>query len=331
MLRERYGVKGGYELEIENYRAYKQETSLYLIMNVNGRKEQELSELKNISEQLRTFGDKEVPVLLATNDGKTISEWQGNNYCLLQYENIKPLHARKMGKKLARFHFRGRHMPFPVESIKRIGQWKELWEKRLDQMEGFWNGKLNQGPENEFEKMFFDSFPYYMGLTENAVQYLIDTELDIKPEAVDTGTVCHERCNRQIWGREQLIKNPYDWVFDHASRDLAEYIRERYFYNSQTYQPEIRKFMAEYQQVNRLSPFSWRLLFARLMFPLHYFECIEAYYISTSETEKRELEEKLYKYLKQSSEQEQFLGRFYQLVEAPVRTYKLPTVKWLIK
>lgn len=331
MLKEQYGLKDGMELEVERYRAFKQERSLYLIMNVTGKKEQEIREFEKISDQLRTFGDKEVPQFLPTKDGAPSCEWEGNYYSLLQYQEPKSLNPKKIGRKLAHFHYRGRYMPFQVKLINRIGQWKQLWEQRLDQMEGFWNNKLNQGPENEFEKMFLDSFPYYMGLAENSIQYLTDSELDSRPSEMDNGTVCHERFSRVTWGRKQLIKNPYEWVFDHASRDLAEWVRARYFYNSQTYQPDIRHFFNDYQQVNRLSPFSWRLLYARLLFPLHYFECIENYYITNSEQQKLALEDQLLKYLKQSSENERFLGGFYQIVEAPVRAYKLPTINWLLK
>jgi spore coat protein YutH len=331
MLKDKFGIKNGRELEIEKYRGFQNENSLYLIMNVNNRKEQEISELEKISHQLRTFGDREIPEFQATNEGPKICEWEGARYSVLKYTELKPLNTSKIGRKLARFHLRGRYVPFRVETINRIGQWKQLWEKRLDQMENFWNGKLFQAPENEFEKMFFDSFPYYMGLAENAIQYLTDTELDSRPAEIDNATVCHERFTEATWGESQLVKNPYDWVFDHASRDLAEWVRDRYFYNSQTYQPVVNNFILAYQQITKLSPFSWRLLYARLLFPLHYFECIENYYITNSEQQKLALEEQLQRYLNKTEDHERFLGSFYQLVDVPVRSYKLPAINWLLK
>ncbi|MBM4760736.1 spore coat putative kinase YutH [Bacillus sp. B15-48] len=331
MLKEKYGIKNGQEIEVEKYRAFQQENALYLIMNVNTIKEQEISELETIATQLRFFGDKEIPFFQATTETEKICEWEGAKYSVLKYPQLKRKDNNKIGKKLARFHLRGRSLPFRVTNINRIGQWKQLWEKRLDQMEHFWNGKLFRTPENEFEKMFYDSFPYYMGLAENAIQYLTDTELDNRPIEVDHGTVCHERFTEFTWGKNQLIKNPYDWVFDHGSRDLAEWVRARYLYNSQTYQPIVKSFLSTYQQVTRLSPFSWRLLYARLLFPLHYFECIENYYLTNTEQQKRTLEEQLEKYLKRTGDHERFLGTFYQLVEAPIRAYKLPIIQWLIK
>ena len=83
-------------------------------------------------------------------------------------------------------------------------------------------------PLERFEKKFIESFPYYLGLTENAIQYLVDTELDDEPKECDSGTVCHQRFSRMTWPHEQPLRLPVDWVFDHPTRDIAEYLRETF-------------------------------------------------------------------------------------------------------
>ncbi len=80
-------------------------------------------------------------------------------------------------------------------------------------------------PLEPFEKKMIEAFPYYSGLAENAIQYLVDTELDDNPGAEDSGTICHQRMERDTWSEESLIRIPGDWVFDHAARDIAEYMR----------------------------------------------------------------------------------------------------------
>ena len=60
------------------------------------------------------------------------------------------------------------------------------------------------------------------------------------------------------------MKNPFDWVFDHASRDLAEWVREYYIHNMHTYQQGIVQFLQEYQDIERLSSFSIRLLYRKI-------------------------------------------------------------------
>jgi spore coat protein YutH len=331
MLKEVYGISADSEVILGRYHGYKQNEGLYLIMAANGLEEQEINEMAKIAEHMQAFGDRQVSKLLTDTEGSPICEWQGNKYCVLQNRAARIPEGMKTGRKLAKFHLRGRQIPFKVKNLNRVGQWKQLWEKRLDQMEKVWNGKLYSEPENDFDRLFIESFPYYMGLAENAIQYLADTEIDDKPTQVDHGTLCHERFTQSVWRGPYFVKNPFEWVFDHASRDLAEWVRERYFANIQTSQPEIKSFLTDYRSLAVLSPFSWRLLYARLLFPLHYFECIENYYISPSEQTRHQLEDQLRKYLNQSSDHERFLGNFYQLGEAPVKAAKLPVVHWLLR
>ncbi|PLR92622.1 spore coat putative kinase YutH [Bacillus sp. T33-2] len=331
MLKNNYGIQPETEITFGKFRGFKSNNNLYLIMDVTGRKEQEINELNRMAQHLQNRGDREAAKFLLTKEGNIVCKWEKNSYCLMAGNGLKTPQHNRIGRKLAKFHARGRNIPFRVEHVSRVGQWKQYWEMRLDQMESVWNGKLFIEPENEFERMFLESFPYYMGLSENAIQYLVDTEMDDEPQEVDHGTVCHERFSTEAWGTSYAVRNPFDWVYDHAGRDIAEWIRERYFYNIQTSQLEIRQFMMEYQAISQLSSFSWRLLYARLLFPLHFFECVENYYMTTSEQQKNYLQDKLEKFLKQTGEHEQFLGRFFQLAEAPARYLKIPSVDWIAR
>jgi spore coat protein YutH len=331
MLKEVYGISADSEVTLGRYHGYKQNDGLYLIMTANALKEQEISELAKIAEHMQKFGDLNVSKMVTDKEGNQVCDWQGNKYCVL-LNRASPLPEKlKTGRKLAKLHARGRQIPFKVEHLNRVGQWKQLWEKRLDQMEKVWSGKLYTEPENDFERMFIESFPYYMGLAENAIQYLADTEIDDQPTKIDHGTVCHERFTNSVWRGPYYVKNPFDWVFDHASRDLAEWVRERYFSNIQTSQPDIKNFITEYQSLTVLSPFSWRLLYARLLFPLHYFETVENFYITPSEQMRHQYEDQLRKYLNQSGEHEKFLGNFYQMTDAPIKAANLPGVEWLLR
>ncbi|MEH7108438.1 spore coat putative kinase YutH [Bacillus sp. JJ1764] len=330
MLEHRFGIRAEEQLKIDRYDALRGNGWLYLISNPGYREEEDISELEKITQHLRSNGDQQVPFIMQTKDSQFITTWEQKKYCVLAQ---RPLEQRrrqmKLGRKLAKLHERGRNVPFQIQRLTRVGQWKSLWEKRLDQMEKVWNGLLFQTPEDEFEQQFIESFPYYMGLTENAIQYLVDSEIDDTPTETDGGTVCHERFTNKTWSGQYIIKNPFDWVFDHRSRDLAEWTRERYFRNIQTYDVEVKQFFDEYQSISPLSPFSWRLLYSRLIFPLHYFECIENYYITRSEQEKKYLEEQLNKILKQSSDYERFLARFFQITGAPINRLNLPLLEWL--
>lgn len=331
LLENQYGIKVEEYIKLDSYDALRGNGWLYLISKPGGREETDISELEKIAEHLRNYGDVHVPIFLPNKDESLITQWEQEKYCVLANRQTEKQKKLKLGRKLAKFHERGLKVPLQIQRVSRIGQWKGLWEKRLEQMEKVWNGLLFQAPEDEFEKMFIESFPYYMGLTENAIQYLVDTELDEDPQESDSGTVCHERFSRHSWGDEYFIKNPFDWVFDHRSRDIAEWTRDLYFRNIQTYDKELKQFYMEYQSIAPLSTFSWRLLYARLLFPLHYFDCIENYYITRSEQEKKVLEEYLSKILRQSMEYERFLGSFMQLSGAPIKRLNIPQLDWLLK
>ncbi len=56
-------------------------------------------------------------------------------------------------------------------------------------------------PNQEMEKRFLETFPYYLGLTENAIQYLVDTEIDDLPRSVDAATICHHRFRAKNMGK----------------------------------------------------------------------------------------------------------------------------------
>ncbi len=331
LLENRYGIQIDEEFQMGQYEASRKKGHLFLLKKVDGMEDAVLEELVMLSNHLVQNGEKFCNAFLKTKDGKSICDWKEGKYCVLMNAQSGNRKLTSIGRKLAKFHYRGRTVAFPVNKISRIGQWKQMWESRLDQMEQVWNEMLFKPQENEFEQMFLESFPYYRGIAENAIQYIVDTELDDEPTMTDNGTICHERFTSQAWGKSFLMKNPFDWVFDHCSRDLAEWTREKYFHNIKTYEPELRQFMKDYQSVVPLSSFTWRLYFARSLFPLHYINTIESHYRTNSEQEKRQLEEQLQKFLQQSDDHERFLGRFYDFAEVPVHKWKIPILEWLKK
>ncbi|OCA87605.1 spore coat protein YutH [Bacillus sp. FJAT-27225] len=329
MLEQVYGIKTEKYMRVESFDAFLANGFCYFVADPGTRDEEEAAELQKLAAHVAAYGDRNVPALLPTKNGPIIAEWENRRYCLFAGQLSERNVNQRIGRRLAKFHERGRLVPFEVQKNSRIGKWKQLWEARLDQMEKVWSAKIFQPSDEEFERLFIESFPYYLGLAENSIQYLVDTEIDDDPMDSDSGTVCHERFSNDTWGKQYMIKNPLDWVFDHRSRDLAEWARARYFHNSRTSGPEITRFFTEYQQVAMLSPFGWRLLYARLLFPLHYLETVETYYSAARETDRRAAEERLTGIINKSKDYEQFLTSFYGLANAPVAA-KLPRPEWLV-
>lgn len=233
------------------------------------------------------------------------------------------------GKALAIFHYRGRTIQTRMEHSSRMGKWKQMWETRIDQLEKVWRDKLLSKPQNDFEKLFIDSYPYYAGMTENAIQYLVDTELDDDPELIDGGTVCHSRFTPHTWGQQTIGKAPKDWVFDHGARDIAEYVRTHFLEQPNTYHQGVLTFLRQYQAVSPFSTFTAKMAYARLLLPIHFFETIETYYYIQSEGEKTMLEEKLGQYAKQSSLYERMLHDWYEMAGIPNGNSRMTVPEWI--
>ncbi|ALC92690.1 spore coat protein CotS [Bacillus sp. FJAT-18017] len=329
MLEQVYGIKSEEYMQVESFNAFRGNGNYYFVADPGPKDEEEIEELQKLAAHLAAYGDTKVPALLPTQSGTLLAQWENKRFCLLTCQLSERKANQRLGRRLAKFHERGRFVPFQVRKSSRIGNWKQLWEARMDQMEKVWSEKIFQPSDEQFEKIFIESFPYYLGLAENAVQYLVDTEIDDDPLDSDSGTVCHERFSEYTWGKRYIIKNPMDWVFDHRSRDLAEWARGRYFHNSRTCGPEITAFLANYQEVAPLSPFSWRLLVARLLFPVHYLETIETYYSASRESDRRASEERLTAIIRKSDDYEQFLAGFFALAHPSVAS-KLPRPEWLM-
>lgn len=329
ILRQKYNLHITDNRELLPQRMFEWNGRFYTLALVTHLAQQILTELQVISLHLYSSGDRGVSLFMPTIDGTIIAEVENERYCLLVNELVKNPGKSTIGQELATFHFRGKSVSQPIEHLNRIGMWKQLWERRLTQMEKVWSERMFQLPENNFERNFLESFPYFIGLTENAIQYLVDTEIDVPSFRIDSGTICHTRYSNDTWGKTYVIKNPFDWVLDHCSRDLAEWTRTCFFNNQQMFEPMLQKFFIEYETVEPLSPFSWRLLYARLLFPLHYFECIENYYITSSEHEKNLEEVRLERILKQTETYEHFLKNFFQLAGVAVRKHQIPSLDWL--
>lgn len=328
-LFEQYKLKVDRSVKAFGYEAIIYRNIVYCIVPISNLEQEELYELKYLGDYMIQKGDIRVGSILPTIDGQLSTTIDEEIVAIIRCPVYTHRVSNSLGYELARFHKRGRSFPYQVNKVNRIGQWKYLWEKRLDQMELFWKGKVKQHPENRFETLFVEAFPYYIGLTENAIQYLVDTEMDETPTAIDSATICHHRFTEISWDKDSFTKLPTEWVYDHYSRDLAEYIRDQYVSGDKSQNGQIAHFLREYEQVSPLSSFSWRLIYARLLFPLHFFECIEGYYMSESESKKEKQLQRLESILSHSGDHEHFLATFLSSVGVNEKRLTIPNINWL--
>jgi spore coat protein YutH len=328
-LFEHYQMQVNELSTLGSYKSFWIRNKIYILVPVSKFQEEELVEMKILSDFMTGQGDLSVASFVPNVQNYYVSEIQNTNYCLLKGMRQADRQHTSDGKELALFHKRGRLYPDKVTELSRIGNWKALWEKRLDQLEKFWQGRLANHPDNPFEKLFIDSFPYYLGLAENAIQYVVDTELDDEPQLVDAATICQQRFTPQTWTLTKRVKIPTEWVYDHASRDLAEWVRYTYAESGTEAEEKIMQFLQDYESEGPLSAFGWRLLFSRLLFPLHYFETVEGYYLTGNEEQKSMYYDHLEKMIAESKQTERFLGNFYRMIRLPVEKLGIKEIDWL--
>ncbi|MFC4323507.1 spore coat putative kinase YutH [Litchfieldia salsa] len=330
-ISESYGLQYRKTEKFGDFKAFRYRNILYTIVPCGFLEQEEVIELKQLSDYMIQKGESRVGLIVPTKEGQLTAIINNQPCMIIRCPRKTQYRENLTGRELAIFHQRGRTFPYKLTKCNRIGQWKNLWEKRVDQMEMFWREKVSQHPSNEFEKRFIESFPYYLGLTENAIQYLVDTEMDDYPSLVDSATVCHHRLTEQLWQEINHVDFPHSWVFDHSSRDLAEYSRDQFLTDYKMDQNKWNHFLNEYNQMSPLTSFSWRLLYARILFPIHYFETIEGYYLTKSEVKKMSYENQLNRHLDHSTKYEDFLVLMNEYIKNNNRSLHAPNVNWLTK
>ncbi|MGM0875468.1 MAG: spore coat putative kinase YutH [Bacillota bacterium] len=329
-VNDEYGIKIQEITKLGQYDSFRLHQTHFLIVPVTHLDEEEIYELYQLSQFMLEKREPHIASIVLTKKNHLFFEKDQARYAIIKCSSYTEGRFNQIGRDLARFHQKARTYPYQVTKTQRIGQWKFLWEKRLDQLESFWRGRVHSQPLNPFEKMFVESFPYYLGLAENAIQYLVDTELDEEPQPIDSGTICHHRFHSTTWNPSMCVKLPTEWVYDHGSRDISEYMRHLFFDKQEELKLNGFRFLEEYDRTTPLSAFSWRLIYSRLLFPVHYFECVENYYLS-GEDDKPLFVEKMEEIVKGSNQYESFLRSYSSMLSMKTKRIVLPAVEWLSK
>ncbi|UOQ85321.1 hypothetical protein [Gracilibacillus salinarum] len=179
---------------------------------------------------------------------------------------------RDEASRLAMFHQSGFTYPYQPSSMNSYGKWKDLWTTKIDQYEALFQQLYQQRPANPFLREFVNMFPYMMGLSENAIQYLHVVEQETQFNESDQPAITFGRYHNQM-------ESSFIWcnhfVYDHPVRDVAEKLRGYMLAEEGLAAPACRDFLREYLTNQQLSVFGWKLLYARLLFPVHLFDFMD--------------------------------------------------------
>lgn len=297
-----------------------------LIMLKNNNLE-ELNERYKMAQHL--YKNNETNILMPiTNIHGEIRTWHENNTYVLLVNLNESTDKIFTGKSLAKFHLRGRRMSDSFEETNRAGKWSELWLRRLEQIEIIWQEKCFNRPQNDFEKLFIEAFPYYLGLTENALQYISDCENEPLFQNGDFITICHSKFRDNLFND---YKNPFDWVYDYPMRDVAELIRGTFFDKPSTFGSDVNTFMQEYLRESPISKKSAKMLISRLLLPLNFFETVEKYFTASSEQVRKSMFEKMEREYKLTAVYENLILNLFDVASIP-EMYKMVRIpEWMVK
>ncbi len=189
--------------------------------------------------------------------------------------------------------------------------WPFLWEKKNDYLEYQISQFGIKFP------VICECFSYYIGLAENAILYARNTMAELKPDKSDRVVISHRRINHKSTLFD--LYNPLEFVIDYEVRDVAEYIKFKFFYNKKNLWEEIKFYIDS----ANLSNFGVRMLFARLLYPTYFFDLYDEIIDSESGNE-----EKIVLINKKQEEYEDFLSDIYHFLSLK---YYIPPIEWLTK
>ena len=193
-------------------------------------------------------------------------------------------------------------------SEKDLLSWKDLWANKIDTLENWLYAK------RERYSKYAHIFNYYIGLSENALQYLKDVEL--VNDSIDDNrlTIQHYRLNSN-----SSLYDYFDFtnvIVDNRSRDISEYIKSCFLCNKCDYSS-----IFNYLNNNSFSKYELQILYARLLFPTFFYDYIEGLFESGKDID-IELSDSF------ADKYERNLIEFSKLFSDK---YKIIVPKWVIK
>lgn len=321
-LQQEYQVYLGKEIHDNGLYGFEGNDGHYFLIPNEEGLDEEVYEQRSISEYIRTQDTVQIGVPLFTREGKLFTQQDNQSYMLVQVPWSSS--EASEGEWLATLHDIGNRYPYQPQQISRYGQWKSLWESKVDAWFEQYKIQWNERPCSSMRRLFIETFPYLEGISENAIQYLQESEQDWRYEQNDQGTFTLKRLHPSMMS--QIIW-PHTLVYDHPARDLAEWIRHSLLNQGNNAYPAIRTMLDEYERNRPLSVFSWRLIYARLVYPVHLYDVLERT-LQTGEGEQNSLGKEYRSLLQQQGQYEKQLKEFFDAVHMDYKRLRIPILDW---
>lgn len=186
--------------------------------------------------------------------------------------------------------------------------WIDMWEKKVDYFESILQSKYDT------YKIIFSLFHYFIGMAENAILYLKETEKTENRTEYDRLVISHIRL-----GTENELYDYYDptnIIIDHPSRDISEYLKSMFI--NKNWDIDVLK---DYLKRHKFSNYGIRVMISRIIFPSFFFDYLEIMLQKNNNLDLLYLETRVVEF-------QMFVTQIMQFL---VEEYNIPKINWIIK
>lgn len=137
--------------------------------------------------------------------------------------------------------------------------WGLLWSKKIDYLEELISENGKKYPQ------VVNSFNYFIGLSENAISYYNNIDID--------NNMMYYISHKVLRPTDKVdsLYNPLNIIYDYRVRDVAEYIKNSFWTDNHNIYNELNNYLYK----NNLSLNEVKLLISRVLFPSFYFDLYE--------------------------------------------------------
>ena len=137
--------------------------------------------------------------------------------------------------------------------------WGLLWSKKIDYLEVLISENGKKYPQ------VVNSFNYFIGLSENAISYYNNIDID--------NNMMYYISHKVLRPTDKVdsLYNPLNIIYDYRVRDVAEYIKNSFWTDNHNIYNELNNYLYK----NNLSLNDVKLLISRVLFPSFYFDLYE--------------------------------------------------------
>ena len=259
---------------------------------------EELDELVKLNKNMIEKGSL-VSEIITNKFNDVVNNYNGKLYILIRvYINDSKL----VNIEDIIYMLNEKYMDYPYKIISRTN-WSKLWEDKVDYFEYQMGHLIKKYP------ILYNTIDYYLGISENAIFYL--KNVASKYEGNVSLGVSHRRIGIDYTLFD--LYNPLNLIIDYKVRDIAEYIKDAFFNESDV--NSILKVVYSNYYFDKLN---LSLLLSRFLFPSYFYDLFEDIVY------KGENESNIYEIIKKSSKFEDFIDVF-------IKSCNLQSISWITK